>query len=282
MNPNREISAIESVEPAAAPPKPDSLRFVFFDPGVRNYLFAGFSALIMIFLILFTRGSDLGGLLLVTVGAGGMIFRWTAAPSFFLVILLWFLIFPFGLPEASRNPYELAHGNLRIADLLMAFSVIVYLASHYRVFGLATQAVPTEPTPVRKKSKPARRPSSLIRQGEIGQLLGVAAGAVITGQLLWLLAINVEIDVTAAFPFKLAEKRQFGRPWSNEEFPWWYTRLLLLVGLGFFGTLLARLVFGYWKLRLMSGAEGRMILQDAGWDETRRERTRIENWRLWG
>ena len=60
------------------------------------------------------------------------------------------------------------------------------------------------------------------------------------------------------------------------------TRFVLVVGLLFFGTLLARLVFGYWRLRMMGPAEGGMVLLDGGWFETSRERQRQEVWRIWG
>jgi hypothetical protein len=60
------------------------------------------------------------------------------------------------------------------------------------------------------------------------------------------------------------------------------TRFVILVGLLFFGTLVARLVFGYWRLRMMGPAEGGMILLDGGWSETSRERQRVEKWRIWG
>jgi hypothetical protein len=53
------------------------------------------------------------------------------------------------------------------------------------------------------------------------------------------------------------------------------TRFVLMAGLVFFGTLLARLVFGYWRLRVMGPAEAAMVVQEAGWDETRREDVRL-------
>ena len=60
------------------------------------------------------------------------------------------------------------------------------------------------------------------------------------------------------------------------------TRFVVLVGVLFFGMIIARLVFGYWRLRMMGAAEGGMILLNEGWSETRRERQRQEAWRIWG
>jgi hypothetical protein len=60
------------------------------------------------------------------------------------------------------------------------------------------------------------------------------------------------------------------------------TRFVVLVGFLFFGMIIGRLIFGYWRLRTMNAAEGGMILLDGGWSETRRERQRQEAWRIWG
>src|SRR5207248_6308100 len=59
-------------------------------------------------------------------------------------------------------------------------------------------------------------------------------------------------------------------------------RFVVLTGLIASTALLGRLVFGYWRLRVMKPAEAGMVLQDAGWDESRRELVRVEGWRRWG
>jgi hypothetical protein len=279
MTTTAEQPAFELVE--EEPPEVDTLRGMFQNAGVRNYLFAGLAALAMISLILLQQGSDIGALLLLLVGAAGMILRWPATPTLFLVVLLWFLMFPFGLPPAYESHFDIQRRHFAVADVLLAFSIVVYLACHHRVYGLTEQVMPQELRFGRKR-KPTRRPVELIRRGEIPRLLYLAAGAVIAGQLIWLLATSLEIDVNADFPLVSASTSRFGRRRPSEELSLWYTRLLILLGIGFFGTLLARLVFGYWRLRTISAAEGGMMLQDAGWNETRRERSRIEYWRDWG
>lgn len=263
--------------PPLPPAKIDTLRGMYENRGVRNYLIAGLAALAMIFTILLQNGSDIGGLLLLVLGAAGMVLRWPAAPSFFLVLLLWFLIFPYGLPPAYENRFEVRDSHLRVADVLLAFSVVVYLASHYRVFGFTFQAMPFEQRFPRRGTKPTRRPTDLIRPGEIARLLYLTAGVVVVGQLVWLVATSLEIDVNADFPLKLAEEPPPGKVRRREKFD----LLLVLLGLGFFAALFAQLIFGYWRLRLMKAAEGGMAVQDAGWDQTRRELTRVEKWRLW-
>jgi len=281
MSTTAEPEPFEVVEPEAPPPPIDTLRGMVLDPAVRNYLFAGFAALVMVFLVMLANGSDVGGFMLAVLGAAGLLFRWPAVPTFFLLFLLYFLVFPFGLPPAYEDWTELRHGSLRVADVLLAFSVVVYLASHYRIYGLTAQALPHEPRAGRRRSKPVKRPTDLIRAGEIPRLLYVAAGVVIAGQLVWLIAISFQIDVNADFPFYYADPAliSFRRPFS--ELPLTLMRMMVLFGLGFFGVLLARLVFGYWRLRLQSAAEGALALQEAGWSETHRERVRVELWRRW-
>jgi hypothetical protein len=264
----------------AAPPDPSSIRGMLQDPGVRNYLIAGLAALAMVFTILFGQGSDIGGVLLVLIGAAGLVLRWPAAPPFFLILLVWFLIYPLGIPDPDTMPLNITDPPFQIEDLLLIVSVVVYLASHYRVYGLSVQAMPFERRVVRKADEPTRRPSGLIQDGELARLLYLTVGVVVAGQLLWLFVSRVEIDVLAGFPLRWSRWRR-GYPGASGDIPPGTTRFLLVTGLLLFGTLLARLVFGYWRLRAMSAAEGGMILQDTGWDETRRERTRIEAWRGW-
>jgi len=264
------------VEPDATDPA--TLRGLFRNPAARDYVFVGLGALAMVFVVLFQKGSDLGGLMLVLVGAAGLVLRWPAAPIFFLLLLLYFSIFPFGLPPADENPFEIEDGRFRVTDLVLAAAVVVYLASHYRVYGLTALAVPAETKYPRKDAPPARRPAALVRRGEVARLFYTAAAVAVAGQLVWLFATTVEVDPTAAFPLKAAERRGRG---AADGLPPGLTRFVLLAGVVGVGALLARLVFGYWRLRRMTPAEGGMILQDEGWNETRRERVRLETWRFW-
>src|SRR6185437_2312766 len=183
-----------------------SLRGMVQDAAVRNYLFAGFAALVMIFLVMLSKNSDVGGLTLALLGAAGMLFRWLAAPSLVLLLLLYFLLFPFGLPPAYTDRNELRNGFLRVSDVLLAFSVIVYLASHYRIYGMTTQAMPLEPRFGSGRPQPLRRPANLSRGNEIIRFLYLAGAAVLAGQLLWLLTTAFEIDVTADFPLQVADE----------------------------------------------------------------------------
>ncbi|HJZ60257.1 MAG TPA: hypothetical protein VKE74_35265 [Gemmataceae bacterium] len=264
------------------PPHPDSIRWLFFDPGVRNYVFTGLGALAMVFAILLAIGGPLGGLLVVLIGVAGLLFRWPAAPPLFLLLLLWFVIFPGGIPPGYESPWEITEGRFRVPDLILVFSAVVYLACHYRLYGLSTQALPFDGPFRRKGEKPYRRPPGVILPGEIGRLLGVVGAVVIAGQLAWLFVTSFEAAPGEFIPLKPIEDRSFyRRNASPGTYATGVSRFMILTGLIFFTTLFARLVFGYWRLRLMGPAEAGMVLQDAGWDETRREQVRIETWLTW-
>ena len=86
---------------------------LFSDVSVRNFTFAGLGALGMMFLILLQQASDYGGVLIVVIGSCGILLRWSAAPYFVLLILTWFLIFPFGDPTVYfRNELEIIEGHV--------------------------------------------------------------------------------------------------------------------------------------------------------------------------
>ena len=61
------------------PPAPPDGLALYREPGVKNYLFAGLAALAMVFVVMFQRASDIGGLMLVVIGIAGLVLRWTSA-----------------------------------------------------------------------------------------------------------------------------------------------------------------------------------------------------------
>lgn len=270
-------SDVEEVKELPPSNESESPFKVLRDPGARNYLFSGLSALAILFVIMFQRGSDLGGLMMVAIGAGGLVFRWPSAPVFLLFVLTYFLIFPFGLPPADENPFEIEDGRFRVTDLVLVASVVVYLASHYRIYGIAAQAFPPESKFPRPGDKPVRRPAAMIRPEEVTRLLYLTIAMVVAGQLVWLFVSGLEVDALGEFPLKVVSRQRYRAP--TTEFPLFMSRFVLLSGLLFFGSVLVRLAFGYWGLRRMGSGEARMVLQDTAWSETRRERVRVEMWR---
>jgi hypothetical protein len=257
----------------------EATRLLFRDRNVRNYLFAALAGLALVFVVMFQRGADVGGLLAVMVGVAGLVLRWTVAPCAFVLILVYFVVFPFGIPElgyASR--YEIEDNRFNFSDLLLAGAALVYLACQYRVLGLTQQALPHEMKVPRKSDRPYRRPPAAITPSEIPRLLYLTAGVVFAGQLLWLIFTSLEVDAGRTIPLRVAESQRslFGR--GDQMLSPGATRFVLITGTLFFGTLLARLVFGYWRLRAMKPDEANAILLDTGWAETRREHVRLNVW----
>jgi hypothetical protein len=266
----------------------ETAELLFRDPAVRSYTYAALGALAMVFVVLFMNGSDIGAVLVVLLASAGLVLRWIAAPPLVLVVVCYFQLFPFGAPFAGfETPFEVRDSHFRVIDAVLTMAVLVYLRCQYRIFGLVQQAMPFENVLRRGGEGPVRRPASHIEPGEVGWLLGVAGGIVVVGQLAWWLVNSLEFTPNEEFPIRWSEGvtiSTFGRtrPRSPGEFSPGAHRFFAIVGLLFFGTLLARLVFGYWRLRMMNAAEGSMVLANTSWAESHRERVRTEKWRIWG
>ncbi len=286
------VEATEVTEPADPTREDGSLvlsqhdlfKLLVNDPGVRNYIIAAFSALVMIFLVMFQQASDLGGLLIVAIGAGGILLRWTPAPAIVLILLTYFMVFPLGIPGwSSESAWEIEQGRFRPTDLVLTMAVLVYMAAQFRIFSFVHQIITPEGT-VRRHDEPVtRRPPALIASSEIGTLLLVSFVLVIVAQIIWWVVNSLEVTPTEDFPLRwLASTRGPRRSVESGGLTPGLTRFVVLIGLIGFSVLLGRLIFGYWRLRTMQPAEGAMILLDDGWLETKRERSRQEKWRLWG
>lgn len=261
-----------------------SFEVLFNDPAARGYTFTALGALAMIFLILFQQGSDLGGLLIVIIGVAGVLMRWSKAPMLLLLVLTYFMWTPYGVPgDGYENRWEIEESRFRIVNVMLVLAVLVYMACQFRLFGLVSQAMAYEGAVKRKGEPPTRRPPSLIRPSELGVMFAVAAVLVVFGHVIWWLVNVIEVTPAEDFPFRMGEGGRSLRGYSRDgELPPGFTRFVLLIGILFFGFIVGRLVFGYWRLRMLGPAEGGMILLDGGWSETSRERSRLEKWRVWG
>ncbi len=258
------------------------------DTALRPYLIGALGALAMVFFVMFLGGSEIGAIIVALYGTAVLAFRWTAGPPFLLFILFYFFVFPFGVPEGGvENPYEVRETHFRVADVILVMSVLVYLRCVYRVFGVVQQSMPFENVIRRKGDRPTRRPTGHIEPGEIAWLVAVAAGLALLGQGAWWLVNALEfVPTDDEFPVRWADAGSFaryrrgGRP--PGEFGPGANRFFVMIGALFFGLLLVRLVFGYWRLRMMNAAEGAMVTADTSWAESHRERVRVEKWRIWG
>ncbi|MFO0911302.1 MAG: hypothetical protein U0794_23680 [Isosphaeraceae bacterium] len=238
----------------------------------------------MIFLVLFQQASDLGGLLIVVIGAAGLMLRWTAAPAFVLLVLTYFMVFPFGVPaDAFENRWEIEDGFLRPTDLILTMAVLVYMACQFRILGFVHQAIAPHGAIRRHDELPARRPPAVIAASELPVLMCVAFALVMCGQLLWRVVNSIEVLPAEDFPLRwVTSDFRYRRSVEVGGMPLGLMRFVVMVGLTAILLLLGRLVFGYWRLRMMKPTEGAMILLEDGWLETKRERSRQEKWRIWG
>ncbi|MDY3555864.1 hypothetical protein R5W24_005010 [Gemmata sp. JC717] len=265
----------------------DVIRLLATDAAARPYVLATLAALVMIFVVLFMSGSDLGGIIVVLFGAAAMALRWTAAPPFLLLVIAYFQLFPFGVPDpGSENPYQVRESHFQVTDMVLVMAVLVYLRGQYRLFGLVHQIVPPDSALKRKGEVPVRRPTAHIRPDELAWMLAASGALVLIGQAVWWLVNALEfVPMESGVPFRWADPRSlraFSRDQPPGEFRPGQNRFFVLLGILFFGTLLVRLVFGYWRLRVMNASEGAMVLADTSWGESHRERVRLEKWRVWG
>jgi hypothetical protein len=311
MTDEREI---EDVEPdyrhdgSAELSRRATFRLLFNVPAIRNYLFAAFGSLVMIALMLLEQGSDSGAILIVFVGVCGVLLQFRAAPVLVLLILSYFMWTPTGIPgDGFSYPYMIESRRFHIIDVLLVLSTVVYVVSQYRIFGLAFQAMAFESGVRRHGEPPTRRPASLIRPTELSAMLGLSVVLVLAGQLIWFFTTSVQVAPTHDFPLQIAESRSslmkkysavnpsggpagYVDPRSLEDRHFQaegvlspgVSRFFVLLGMLVFGTLLTALVFRDWRLRTIEPTEGAMILLNAGWEETSRERVRLEKWRIWG
>ncbi|MCS6866572.1 MAG: hypothetical protein RMJ56_00625 [Gemmataceae bacterium] len=257
------------------------------DERIRPYTFAAIGSLAMTALVLYLSGSEIGAALVMLLGSASILLRWTAGPIVVLLLLLYFTVFPFGYLELGyNNPLQVRETHFRISDMILVMAALVYFATVYRLFGLIHQSVPLENTP-RRQAVPPRRPSSHIGANEVTQLVVASAVLVVLGQVAWWLLNAFDFTPTeAGFPLQWADRESFARyrsgPFPPGEFSAGQSRFFLTMGVLFFGYLFFRLFFGYWRLRVMSPAEGALMLANSSWAESHRERVRIEKWRVWG
>ena len=257
------------------------------DRELRPLLFGALGSLAMIFLVMFLNGSDIGAVIVALFGMATLAFRWTIAPPFLLLVLFYFQLFPFGFPEAGyENPFEIRETHFRVVDVVLVLAILVYYRCLYRVFGVVQQSMPFENVVRRKGDQPVRRPTNHIDPTEIAWLIAVAGVLALLGQVVWWLVNAVEFAPTNEdFPLRWADtssRAVLRRDRPPGEFNPGASRFFVILGAMFFGLLLVRLVFGYWRLRMMNAAEGAMITTDTSWAESHRERVRVEKWRIWG
>ncbi len=254
---------------------------VLLDERVRGYVMVAGCALISVFVIQLSTGSLIAGGIPMLIGIVAMMLRWTAMPGFFVVAVAYLAVNPFGVPMSrySDGPSRLLSSSFSPFDMLLVAAVLVYLHAQFRVYSLAQQAFPDERVKAARSKRDSldRRPPRLISENELLMMILFALGTTIVGQFIWLLITQLEVDSKVFPPIRL---RRFTidriRP---DLFNAAVSRsLLFALGLGSLVGLL-RFVLWYWQIRQWNREEAKLLLLDTGWQESRREFSRIETWR---
>lgn len=253
-------------------------------PVVRNYQFLGLAAMLVLFAVLALRGDLTVALLPALIAFLGLFFPSPGLPIAFLVVTIYLLACPFGLPFGLAVNGNMWGTWVRVDDLVAVAAVCVNLACQYRVMGLVARAMPAGDAPQDRKRVPIRRAPETVSPSEIERMFVSATVALVAGQVLWFAATVLRVNPVAFPPVWFADAIAMYSPRNQpaNELPLPMHRLLVLLGFAVAGGFLARFVFWYWRLARLTPAEGKAILLDTGWRESRRELSRREIWRAWG
>jgi hypothetical protein len=259
------------------PPAVETYYTRLLDPRLRGYLVTLVAALAVVAVALFQRGQLLAAVVPLFLALPGLLFRWTGIPALVVLAICYLLAFPTGIPLDQAAFAQVRTSHLEVTDLLFVSAVLCYLAAQYRLFALTVRAVPADRPRqyVRQTDPELRRPADTVTEVEIQWVFGGIMAAVLGGQLLWLGLTDLDVDLTQFPPVQPVQPA----PTGVSTLP---SRFVLFAA--FFGgiAVVARLVFWYWRLHRLNGDEGRLVLTDIGWAETRRETARQETWRAWG
>jgi len=252
---------------------------IWREPAVRNYLFTGASALLVVMLAHMVRDAAIGGLLAVLVAVPGLVGRWSASPILFLLVSIFPILDPQGMlliaPEymgRGRDPVipglnTQTKNAFDITDLFLAAGMLCYLIAQYRLLSLMNRSFPPDRVPFHRPKaddESPKRPAKLVREDEIPFALALSSAFVLGGQIVWLLIWTFTGDDGNRSMF-IGQTGAF---------------VVVVWGLSV-GLLISATVFGYLSMRNASHAEADMFLRDGVWQETYREQQRVHRWRIW-
>jgi hypothetical protein len=231
-------------------------------------------ALLGVLLVLFQRSASATILIPVLLGAGGITFRWRTAP---LLVLLALLVEYTDLWPYTRRAWA-PRPTSRVADLLLAGSVLTYCAAQYRLQSLLVTILPPDPRQRQiGKPRPAGKGgSSLADQFHPGMNVPRSPSLVSNREIAFLLA-SVPVWVGLA----LYGWDWLPGNWTALGLPARVWRTLVLVWIVGVSLLVAAGFMSYLGWGRMGRGEALLFLQDSVWRETRREQRRINRWLAW-
>lgn len=256
---------------------------LFRNAAARNYLFVGLTSLLIVAAVMFVRGGGSlpAAVIPALIGAAGLLMRWSAVPVIALFVLAYFIVMPFGIPMSSPN--DIPGSAFRLLDIILVAAVLAYFGSQYRLLSLTRQAMPYDGPTRPRGTSPNLRPASIVADDEFSRMFWALGACVLFGQVLWVVIASFQLDFLSVPPLTFhsdvfAQPRgRFGE--GSHSTSQRFLMFVLIVGAA---SLVAGLMFWYWRLSQWTRAEGAMILLDARWRDGRREFSRQEKWRAWG
>lgn len=248
-------------------------------PAVRMYLFIASAALLIYFILMSSRGGELGTLLTILIAVPGLLARWVISPPLFLIFVTYLLVDPnFGELAGAINDdvtsgaygyRRFGSSALELDTLILGAAILIYLIAQFRLLSFTHKSMPDDPPPRRKgqpEARVPRRPFKLFAENEIASMLFIALGSILVAVFIWFILTGYERWQHLAFNWGVA------RPFAHIMLFFW--------ALGT-GIVLTGSVLGYMGLRRMNRLQARLLLQDLFWQQTRREQERIHRWRRW-
>jgi hypothetical protein len=247
------------------------------DPGVLVYTLLCAVALAVLWLALGQSGIGVLSFVPLLVGVSGVLLRFRWTPALVLLCIAAALFYE----QIQMGPFlwrwQTQASDLRLLDLLLCGSLLLFVSAHYRLQGLLLNIMPVDPRrreilPHSRQRRPgreprmkapvlhARRSSSLVSPGELTLLLLTLPLWVLLGQVLWK-AFAMERDVL--------------------NLPPWLVRLIVMIWVLGIVLYLGATFLRHLERRRMSTAEGRLLLQEDLWRCTRSGQRRAGRWLAW-
>jgi hypothetical protein len=231
--------------------------------AVTNYVVLCLGALGGVLLAELDR-LNVGTLLALLLGVGGVLSRTRLTPVLFLAVLLMAQVFHqlaqgHGRLLGGNRPWE----SLQPTDALLCVAGLAFVLGHYRLQGLTRHLLPTDPREV--QGEPRWDWWSLGRSRRL-VMHRRSAGLVTGGEFLW-----VAVAVLLAAGVGLTAWLALVQPRRVLDLPPYLGRLVLVAWVLATGGYVAAGLLGYWRRCLLSREQGLLVMQDTLWRATRRE-----------
>jgi hypothetical protein len=233
------------------------------ETALQVYTYICLTALVVMFLVLLRRGLGSWSFLAPVVGLLGVGLRLRLGPLLTLIVMTFLL---YAREPVVIHTFPFISRAFSLSDWLLSVSLLAYFAGHYRLQGLTQSILPSDlrrrkGTEPEGESKAAIRDPRLVQSAEVGWLLLLLPVFALAAQLIWRLLPQDE-----------------GNRYGLDVGKWrgittaWLAILLLLAIAG---------LLRYLRWRGWSRRQASLVLQDALWQETRREQRSLAGWIAW-